>query len=888
MRLFKILFLLLLGLAPGLAFAQDVFSPSSGDISLIVLSQIFGGLLSSGAAASGTLGGSDPMLNAISTFNGAILTIGGILAAYTILAGTLGTAHDGEMLGKKFSSVWIPIRYSLGTALVLPIVGGGYCLMQLIVMWLVVQGIGLADAAWSSYMSAPNQSANITMPTMLQDQVLILAENIFTSEVCLASYNQVLSDTPSILKGNYNFSMVSSTDPVTQKEVWHFGDQSGITSFATKNSCGQVTGNPATIVANNTSNGTTSNTGKLGALDNLFTSPDISGITTAQNSATTTMISTLSTLATQLVQKQAAGNSDVHTNATTYYAQITAAAQAYVQSVTSSAQSLVNGNSNAYTSMQQAANTQGWFMAGAWFMKIIDINQKITDAMNMVPSSDASTGASSLNLFSDAGKYMVVSREVLSVHYGNDAIPDSNDTGNTDTSKQQDKDAHASGSSVAGKIGALVASTMTKIDLYNLKDDTRHPIVIINDMGNRLVTACTTIMLGIMALNIGSIFVGGALNGLIQTVVQFLQIPIGALWGVGFSASTMIPMIPFLIWLGSLIGWLILVVEAVIAAPLWAVMHLHPNGDDLTGRGGNGYMLVLSLLLRPVLMIFGLITAIVLSAVMGEFINKVFFQVFAVSQGSDLTGFSAFFEILFGTVIYCIIMFTFISKMFSIIHIVPDQLMRWIGGGQDNLGGQMAQAFEGSGKQGFGVATGAASAIGSQIGQGSTQIGQKFREGGWTGQGGENGKQIAQNQKNQELDKIKEQLNELLDAKRNSDSGFDKRYGGGSSGLRDSVLGHTTPSGSSGFMALQKQNQQNKEASQYGQIMSQLEKFGPSAISTFEKDISEAKENGFQEFDGDKMKAVESIGGHVITENMASKTTPTNTNTVTTKSTGEE
>jgi conjugal transfer/type IV secretion protein DotA/TraY len=852
MRLFKnILFLLLLGLVPGLAFAQDVFAPSSGDISMIVLSQIFGGLMSSGAAASGTLGGSDPMLNAISTFNGAVLTIGGILAAYTILAGTLGTAHDGEMLGKKFSSVWIPIRYSLGTALVLPIVGGGYCIMQLIVMWLVVQGIGLADAAWSSYMSAPNQSANINMPTMLQDQVLILAENVFTSEVCLASYNQVLSDTPSILKGNYNFSMTSDTDPVTQKEVWHFGDQSGITSFATKNSCGQVTGNPATIVANNTSNGTTSNTGKLGALDNLFTSPDISGITTAQNNATNTLITSMSTLATQLVQKQAAGNSDVHTNAKTYYAQIQSAATTYVQSVTNSAQSLVNGNSNAYTSMQQAANTQGWFMAGAWFMKIIDINQKITDAMNMVPSSDSSTGASSLNLFSDAGKYMVVSQEVLSVHYGNDAIPTSNDTGNTDTSKQQDKEAHATGSSVAGKIGALVASTMTKIDLYNLKDDTRHPIIIINDMGNRLVTACTTIMLGIMALNIGSIFVGGALNGLIQTVVQFLQIPIGALWGVGFSASTMIPMIPFLIWLGSLIGWLILVVEAVLAAPLWAVMHLHPNGEDLTGRGGNGYMLVLSLLLRPVLMIFGLITAIVLSAVMGEFINKVFFQVFAVSQGSDLTGFSAFFEILFGTVIYCIIMFTFISKMFSIIHIVPDQLMRWMGGGQDNLGGQMASAFESSGKQGFGVATGAAAQLGSSMSQTAGNIGNKIREGGLEGRGGATG------------------INRLGNAKDASDAGLDKAYGAGTSGTRDSVLGHSTPKS---YSAAKKQHE---ERTAYNKVLDSIgQEGGQSGVQSFESQMREAASDGFKDFDGDKNKAVESIAASVISDSLAGREIP--------------
>jgi conjugal transfer/type IV secretion protein DotA/TraY len=838
MRLFKILFLLLLGLAPGLAFAQDVFAPASGDISLIVLSQIFGGLLSSGAAASGTLGGSDPMLNAISTFNGAVLTIGGILAAYTILAGTLGTAHDGEMLGKKFSSVWIPIRYSLGTALVLPIVGGGYCLMQLIVMWLVVQGIGLADAAWSSYMAAPNESANVNMPTIQQGQVLLLAENVFAAEVCLAAYNKDIAQNPSFLSGGYNYSMSSDTNAQTQQKEWFFGDQNATFSWSAKKECGSITGNPASVVGTSGTT-TTSNTGKLGSLDNLFTSPDITGITTAQNNATDTLIQTMSTLA----QKAVANPTDVHANAPTYYAQIVAAALAYTQTVSNAAQSLTSGNTNAYSSMQQSANTQGWFMAGAWFMKIIDINQKITDAMNMIPASSATLKTSSLAFFSDVGTYMAVTREVLSVHYGNDAIPNNNDASNTDASKSASKEETSSG--FFAKAGTILAQSVTSINLYQLKDDTRHPIIIINDMGNRLVTACTSMMGLIIALNIAAAtpLVGGAIQGAIQTLVSFLQIPVGALWGVGFSASTMIPMIPFLIWLGSLIGWLILVVEAVLAAPLWAVMHLHPNGDDLTGRGGNGYVLVLSLLLRPVLMIFGLITAIVLSAVMGEFINKVFFQVFEISQGGNLNGFSAFFEILFGTVIYCIIMFTFISKMFSIIHIVPDQLMRWIGGGQDGLGGQMAGAFEQSGKSGFATATGAISGLSSQVGSGVGSIAQGYKEGGWNGKGGQAGIQQLQNEKSM------------------SDAKTDRKFGEYTSSGRDVDLSHSQP------QSFSEATKQKEERDTYNNALNRVGNFaGIEGVQDFKNRFQTAEENKFSGYNGDKMKAIQGISTSVIAQ----------------------
>ena len=93
----------------GNAHAASLFQPVDTDITVNMLKQLFAGLID------GT--GDDPLKEAIRVFNSAILIIGGILVTYTIVMGTVGTAHDGEMMGKKFSSVWVPIRTALGTAL---------------------------------------------------------------------------------------------------------------------------------------------------------------------------------------------------------------------------------------------------------------------------------------------------------------------------------------------------------------------------------------------------------------------------------------------------------------------------------------------------------------------------------------------------------------------------------------------------------------------------------------------------------------------------------------------------------------------------------------------------------------------------------------------------
>lgn len=104
----------------------------------------------------------------------------------------------------------------------------------------------------------------------------------------------------------------------------------------------------------------------------------------------------------------------------------------------------------------------------------------------------------------------------------------------------------------------------------------------------------STILIGVLSagvaaaakvLNIGSDMLGPAL----QVLGWLVDLPIKLLFGVGMGTAFVLPNMPFIIWVGCITGWVLLVIEAIIAAPLWAIMHLHPNGDDLTGRGGNGY-----------------------------------------------------------------------------------------------------------------------------------------------------------------------------------------------------------------------------------------------------------------------------------------------------------
>jgi hypothetical protein len=799
----NILLVLLTMLMPSVALAQaGPFSPGADDVSVKVLNQIFGGLVN---------GGNDAFGGAISTFNGAVLIVGGILATYTLLAGTLGTAHDGEMLGKKFSSVWVPIRYVLGTALVLPVIGKGYCVMQQLVIWLILQGVGLANTVWDSYMQTPGVAANMTPSVAMRKAVLKLAEDTYYLTACVQANQYSVDHADEILhyETRYSYSWNLSSDG----KEWIFGDGKAVFSSG-DTQCGNIKfANP---VANSTptqNKTATSNIGYLGPLDDLFAPTDVSAINQAHKTATAALINSMASLSQQTLMLDKVDGPIAEEK----YKLIQAAADTYVNTV----QGAAKGVAMSPSASSNTAHKYGWFLAGAYFMNTVITNNKITSAIGGVPSSSYKESYTSEKASALLGWVTKVVDHVKERGLGTNLMDG-------------------------------VIESVTTVDLYELKNDARHPVVVINEMGDRIQTIWM-IIIGVLAAaaGVGALASFTALGKVatlaakatgiadkVMVVLGLLALPILALAAMGFVAKYLIPMLPFMMWLGILGGWLIAVVISVIAAPLWAIMHLHPNGDDLTGKGGNGYMMVLGLLLRPVLAIFGFIAAITISSVMGEFINKVFFQVFAFSQG-DGNGIGWFFGMIAGAAIYIAIMFSFVKKCFSLMHVIPDELMKWIGGGSDQLGHYAGKMGEGGS-----VAQVAAFTAGRGLSQGMQNANRQIGDIGKRG--------IA------EKEAKNSKLTENMKGFNNTAAQLDEKYGAGQGQRIASMLGITDMNINS--EASQKKlgefERGSSLAGQYG---------GDEGRSAFINEMEQSSSNGFSQHEG----AAEAA--QFLSQNIASK-----------------
>lgn len=84
------------------------------------------------------------------------MILGVVIMAYVILAGALNTAASGEMLGRSWSSVWLPLRTSVAFGMIVPATSGGevFSVAQSLVIWMIIVGSNSATWLWSEGVAA--------------------------------------------------------------------------------------------------------------------------------------------------------------------------------------------------------------------------------------------------------------------------------------------------------------------------------------------------------------------------------------------------------------------------------------------------------------------------------------------------------------------------------------------------------------------------------------------------------------------------------------------------------------------------------------------------------------------------------------------------------------
>ncbi len=243
-----------------------------------------------------------------------------------------------------------------------------------------------------------------------------------------------------------------------------------------------------------------------------------------------------------------------------------------------------------------------------------------------------------------------------------------------------------------------------------------HPLAQLSVMGKGLVEAAIR-NLGISMGSGAAGILAGYFGPTLSSASSFFGTvaSIGIL--IGFILYYVVPFLPFLYFMFALGGWIKGLFEAMVGVPLWALAHLRIDGEGLPGDAAiNGYFLIFEIFVRPILILFGLIAALLIFGAMVKVLNDIF--TLAVS---NLSGFSADSDAagicgsdgralgqpgtvewvrgpideLFFTIIYAIMVYMIGMASFKLIDLIPNNILRWMGQGVQTFNDQAGEPAEG-------------------------------------------------------------------------------------------------------------------------------------------------------------------------------------------------
>jgi conjugal transfer/type IV secretion protein DotA/TraY len=660
--------------------------PSSDDMILGILSHTVGPLISQVSGVGNAAGTITDITLALKDINELVLILGGLLLTYIIGAGIMKTAHEGEPLGQRWSSMWVPLKAALGAALILPVPSlGGLSAAQGIVVWLLTFGIGAGDALWAQSLQyiAKDPVGSVEVNPI---HTGLVAEGIIDSQVCELGINETAD--------NYfpGSNPVSRSGPTVQHTINPMGDVGhvfqgydyaytplpGGHTYALQHSIYQWTADSGGLL------------GELSSLDILPTACGkvafVSGVagsaagyggqmvnTVGKDNASAmgALISNLKPISQNLFEEKKTG---------TDYSNFVKAINTYDQTMQNDIQNAANTAVSAQVQKYvSAAKVDGFATAGEWFWDLVEWNHIAQKTANNL--GDA-TGMNIGSFFGRLGSSHIKNAEARAASFVKE---NGSVVGHVQPTKNADAD-----------IGGIFAEA-TPMLVSSLSHLSHNPLIDIRDIGTDMelaggtIYALNSVNLGVVsAVNGGDIEdipgVGSATNAAAKiyyyNVNPVLMALAGILFVEGFFLSFVVPLIPFMVWVAGLLGFLLMAFEMIVAAPLWAIMHMHPDGHEMVGMASQGYKIALAIITRPFLMVLGLIGGYALFDGFTKLVTPMISAAVVSGQGVG-GGFTGPFDMIGAVGVYVTLTVIIAYEAFKLVFVLPEKVMAWASSGHN-------------------------------------------------------------------------------------------------------------------------------------------------------------------------------------------------------------
>lgn len=655
---------------------------------------------------------------AFGVFNSGILFFGAIILTWVTVFGITNSANDGQVLGKKWSTFYTPLRTFTASAFLIPSTSG-YSGVQLAILLIVSWSVGFASNMWGKVVDyvVNDQAVEQAVKSIQEDPNFDqMAYNALRMQVCAHAVAQGVNQTMG--QGSANLQRTS----VENKSSSIFS--SGTTTYTT------------TVMMRDLNwSGSEDVCGKL-VLTNTYMKPDThssaaqevaSGVRNAVNTIRFKYAYNLldpsgeiGSIAKEVIQ--VAENEGQTISAQAVNARVVALRSQMMTEITQEVRRQVAVDNTALT---QKFKERGWVMAGSLHRELAHIKDSIRAVT--VAKSEYVPGSANVSHLLTPG---IVTTSVQTVMARYDALVATliqktptnaaSTTGRPALPSLQTNftsdDFTDSGNSIKSRITTYfnkLPDWLMQGLVFYLAEDGTDPVMQVKNIGDWMATYAEAVMLskatataglagalasmsaasqqhiaGFSASALGAPVIG-ALTFLLRLIIELWALispSVTAVLYAGYFLGIWIPMVPFYVVALAVIGWLVQVVESLAAGGLWMMMHLTPERDDsFIGSQQQGYMLLLSLFARPALTVLGIVASMAILNPAIRFINAGFLTAFRFNQADSVIG---LLSIVGYMVIYCMIILAVFMLVFSLPQTLPDRILKWIGAGIGDLGEQ--------------------------------------------------------------------------------------------------------------------------------------------------------------------------------------------------------
>lgn len=664
--------------SPAMAAPSD-WEPKPNDLTTSILRAVFGDWKN----ATDTV----PLIGqAMKVLNWFALTFGMLMVSYILIAGTVMTAQSGQLLGAKWSAVWVPIRIIFGMGMLFPL-SSGYSTAQHLILWLAMVGGGGASAIWEAALSSFTSADAGKVPAVVYDssfdyQAQALSREILRSKVCTQMFNAKYG------AGSLEGPVASSSAPVVTaagragyivNEVRiRWGQRTGSGADKAPDECGLITtsrfdgkDSAGTSVFGPTYKGSAATSAAAAPSSGPSRRTVHVGLVIAQMSGVQQASSSLDALADRIAADPRSVSAGEINNG------VELAAAAYKNAYVAAAGSLSTTFQAEVDQFTRETGEMGWILAGASFFRLAAIQSELHKTANLFPKYTKKAAESSVAGVAD-GPLM------------------------EDVAAATEKVTKA-GDSDASLVTKWLYDLTTRVaEIFSVDPrNSDHPLVQIKNAGDYLLVGTETAAAVVAIKFTGASMVASVvqkvplLGGIGDTAKDAMSALLPAiygtfivLFGVGITMSLLLPMLPFMLSVGSVLGWLMAVFSAVVAAPVWLAGHLHPAGDGFAGKATGGYMILLETITRPIFIVFGLLGAFLLMAPVIQLMSFMFRLTVGGVQSDSVTG---VISVIVFAVMYVGLVFTVVRQSLNMVFTLPESVYRWIGG--QHAGYEQARDF---------------------------------------------------------------------------------------------------------------------------------------------------------------------------------------------------